>query len=787
MASTTNEGPTPLEVQVCTSAAMYDFSKSFDFTRFTPQPSNPVRTDERGCAGPGPAAPLCSDDGGIASRLHEYERKIRQDLLEQRSQRITAQAPGHKRRRGEKGEDTDQDKVKHSGLREPGGEDAQPSSPVPQPVSVSSTSLQPPPNRTPFSPRATVAPSHLAAAQPSQSPPFPPAPAKTARTLERRTAKDDGAGAAGTTTASADITVLSNDNKLLLDDIVAATNDINRVQAPTVATALIFEYPKAQRSSETSFSLCLRSTASSKRVLMDSLPPADAHKRVKNVLVVWRGHCYMLPAISGLQFVVDVTLQAEGCQVVTFNASALVLPLLALRHGDLWTRHIADVGIMAWMLDPHEAHDDYDAILQNHLHPPTPSQRPPDSATVDGCALRLNTMLPLYTALYRQLGAAGMLQPFKQVETDVCVICCKMKYNGFLVDPRIVENSALVARQTMANLRKDAATYSSNGHFNIQSVDDCRRVLYEELGLASRLTDTCHTKSGKLSTSEETLRGLSAFHPLPSIIIQHRKLGKLSQTYFEGTFGSAIQTDVGGGNTMSIHANFLQDGTDTGRLSCTEPNLQNLPRSTSDVLGCVRRAFVPLPGHILVAADYDQIELRVLAHLSQDPRLISQFCETQRGETEHDVHRRIASIVFSKEVGSITKEERTAAKRVVFGCLYGMGARALAAHLGKPMEEAMRITEQFKACFPHIDQYIAHVIKTCRKDGLVRTLSGRWRKLTEINDPNPARRSLAERQAFNTVVQGVQPTSCSRPWFECITASCNHSLLSACCAKYTTS
>ncbi|CUE64310.1 mitochondrial DNA polymerase I protein A, putative [Bodo saltans] len=288
----------------------------------------------------------------------------------------------------------------------------------------------------------------------------------------------------------------------------------------------------------------------------------------------------------------------------------------------------------------------------------------------------------------------------------------------------------------------------------------------------------------------------------------------------------------------------MQYGTDTGRLSCVDPNLQNLPRigdvdvvtTTSTTIGSasdgdgggghhppasssvasvltssVRRAFVPLPGCDLVAFDYEQIELRVLAHLSNDAQLVDALGghsgsglhglmhagataiggeATARGATtggaqEIDIHRKIAAVIFRKQNPTqVTKEERTQAKRVVFGVLYGMGPRALAAQLNhkrradtgktrrlrcvvrmgpralaaqlnETFEHALYIQNAFKQGFPHLEKYHARVVAQCRQEnGVVRTLCGRIRTLVDINDSNQSKRSLAERQAFNTVIQG---------------------------------
>ena len=210
----------------------------------------------------------------------------------------------------------------------------------------------------------------------------------------------------------------------------------------------------------------------------------------------------------------------------------------------------------------------------------------------------------------------------------------------------------------------------------------------------------------------------------------------------------------------TIHPNFLQEGTDTGRLSCVEPNLQNLPRNGAthmpsagaegeereeDLLG-FRRCFVAPPGSLLLSVDYQQIELRVLAHLCGDKALIDALTKST------DIHRAIAEVIFKKK--SVSDEERTLAKRVVFGMLYGAGPKTLAAHMGVNVERALSITSLLTSAFPGIETYHRRVIEESRVNGFVRTISGRLRYLPDIQSTVMSRRSYAERQAFNGVVQG---------------------------------
>jgi DNA polymerase-1 len=262
---------------------------------------------------------------------------------------------------------------------------------------------------------------------------------------------------------------------------------------------------------------------------------------------------------------------------------------------------------------------------------------------------------------------------------------------------------------------------------------------------------------------------------LPDLIIRYRKLAHLQHVYFDGVFGCATRGDgwlvrgatSDGGRRDVIHANFLQDGSDTGRFSCAEPNLQNLPRVAGDDGGdsaasgddfvtlsaAVRRAFLPTAeGHVLAAFDYEQIELRVLAHLCRDPTLIGTLSSAD--PRQRDIHRRIAASVFRKSFDAVTAHERSNAKRVVFGVLYGMGVATLAASLGEPVDFAAQLQRKFRDAFPRIDELAAAVRERCRVEGCVRTLLHRRRPLPDLTSTNQQKRAAAARQAFNTVIQG---------------------------------
>ncbi|ORC93546.1 mitochondrial DNA polymerase I protein A [Trypanosoma theileri] len=588
-----------------------------------------------------------------------------------------------------------------------------------------------------------------------------------------------------------------NNINYLFNDIQDALSDQNRIQAPTLFVAFI------THEGDTNFSISANTNG--KVHFVRGVNPEMSHLKIKSFILRWKDEVLVIPSTPGLTFLVRVLEELPGVEIVTFNAPSLLLLLLSYRQGKLFTSCISDIRLMAWMLQTSEGSDaftDYDVLLHSS------HQQIGLSAgfrNVIGCSLkqivchRVYYMVPLYRSLYGQLGTLGLLPAFLKQEKRISLLCASMKLNGFTVNMSEVEGFKLRCASKMEELQASAQKLlPSMPDFNLQNLDECRIAIYEVLRLGTYLTHTesdgsssCAvtvTKSGKLSTSEETLKLLASHHEFPRILIAYRKAAKLLQTYTVGMMETAIPlvndegeftdrciTDGGNTNTsekklgnektvsdssikwVKLYPNFIQEGTDTGRLSCVEPNLQNLPRPrVIDVddarvaheaeMASFRRCFAAPAGCTLLSVDYEQIELRVLAHLSADAALVEALTHAT------DIHRAIAETLFRKS--PVSGDERALAKRAVFGTLYGAGPRTLAAQMGVPLERAMRVAALFRAAFPHVAEFHRRVIAQCRADGGVRTLSGRRRRLQDIDDRVMGRRAGAERQAFNTVVQG---------------------------------
>jgi DNA polymerase-1 len=247
------------------------------------------------------------------------------------------------------------------------------------------------------------------------------------------------------------------------------------------------------------------------------------------------------------------------------------------------------------------------------------------------------------------------------------------------------------------------------------------------------------------STDIEVLEKLAAdpaiTTPIPGLIVEHRQLSKLVGTYLEA-LKDAIDP-----NTKRVHTSFSQTGAITGRLASSDPNLQNIPIRT-DIGREIRRAFVAPPGSLLITADYSQIELRLLAHLSRDPALIEAF---ERGE---DIHAAVAAQIHSVPLDRVSREQRDGAKMVNFGIVYGITPFGLARRLGIEEKAAAEIITGYKRRFSGISTFLEECIAQARRFGYVETMLGRRRPIRDIDDRNPQRRALAERVAINSVVQG---------------------------------
>lgn len=389
----------------------------------------------------------------------------------------------------------------------------------------------------------------------------------------------------------------------------------------------------------------------------------------------------------------------------------------------------------------------FDALIAAYLWQPTRSQYSLEWLTEDLLDLRLpedENALPasacalwqLYPKLQERLEQEEVATVFYEIEMPLIPILAEMEWYGVRVDaPYLQELSA----QLQAQMERVAQEiYALAGEeFNIGSPKQLGAVLFEKLGLPV----VKKTKTG-YSTDAEVLQTLAAQHPIVPKIVEYRELSKLRSTYAEAL--PKLVNPV----TGRIHTKLNQTVTATGRLSSSEPNLQNIPIRT-EAGRAIRRAFIADEGYSLLSLDYSQIELRILAHMSQDPMLLKAF---EHGE---DTHAATASILFGVPIEQVAKEMRRRAKTVNYAVLYGMSDYGLSQELGISVSEANAIIKQYFQRFPRIKAFTEQILEEARRTGYVRTLLGRKRPMPELHSANRNERLAAERAAINMPFQGT--------------------------------
>jgi DNA polymerase I len=333
------------------------------------------------------------------------------------------------------------------------------------------------------------------------------------------------------------------------------------------------------------------------------------------------------------------------------------------------------------------------------------------------------------------LVAQGLRDLYDEVERPLVRVLARMEHVGVAVDVGYLR--ALNERLAAEALDLERRIQDEAGiEFRVNSTPQLRTVLCDKLGLSPHK----RTKTG-FSTDAASLERLRGQHPVIELLLRYREVEKLRSTYGEGLVGEVA--DDG-----RIHATFNQTVARTGRLSSDQPNLHNIPVRT-DEGRLFRRAFVPAEGFTLLVADYNQIELRVIAHLAEDPGLIAAFASRQ------DIHTATAARVFGVPPAEVRSEHRAKAKMVSYGLAYGMEAYGLASRLGIPVPEAAEILGAYFEAFPNVKAYMERTVAEARSRGYTETLMGRRRPIPELQSPNPRIRQAGERQAMNAGIQGL--------------------------------
>jgi DNA polymerase-1 len=420
------------------------------------------------------------------------------------------------------------------------------------------------------------------------------------------------------------------------------------------------------------------------------------------------------------------------------------------RHGVVLAGWAGDVQLASYLHEPERYAHSLRNIAYGMLNTPYPQDEEvlgrgkaqqvwPQVAVAQAAThwgTRAGLCLTLAGVLEPKLAEVQVDELYRELELPLAQVLATMEASGVAVDvAELGRQSAWLAEQAAV---EEAAVHGLAGHsFAIGSPQQLGQVLFEELALPAKKK----TQTG-WSTDQTVLEALAEHHPIAERVLRWRQLSKLKSTY---TDALPLQIDA---HTGRVHTAWQQAVAATGRLSSTEPNLQNIPVRTPEGRR-IRQAFVAAPGCVLMSADYSQIELRVMAHLARDPGFLAAFRQGL------DIHRETAALVFGVDKAEVTAAQRSAAKAVVFGILYGMGPQRLGREIGVPLKEAKAFIGRYFERFPGVHAFVEQTLAAARQSGEVRTLFGRRRPVPGLGSSSQMERAAAERIAVNTPVQGT--------------------------------
>jgi DNA polymerase-1 len=355
-----------------------------------------------------------------------------------------------------------------------------------------------------------------------------------------------------------------------------------------------------------------------------------------------------------------------------------------------------------------------------------------------GAGERADYLQRIAPVLREQIAAQQLTEVYEKIDLPLAPVLAEMERAGVRVDPKALETMSNAMEKEVRRLEKEIWELAGL-EFNVNSPTQLAEILFDKLNLQP----PARRGKGKVrSTAADILEEMAGQHALPGKVIEYREIAKLKSTYVDA-LPKLIHPETG-----RLHTSFSQTGTATGRLSSSDPNLQNIP-VRSELGREIRAAFVAEKGNILLSADYSQIELRIMAHLSKDPVLLEAF---RNGE---DIHARTAQEVFGVGPLAQTAEHRRAAKAINFGIIYGLSAFGLAQQLGIGQKEAAQFINAYFTRYRGVKQYLDNVLVETRKTGMAKTLFGRIRPIPEINAPQMQLRNFAERTALNSPLQGT--------------------------------
>ena len=436
----------------------------------------------------------------------------------------------------------------------------------------------------------------------------------------------------------------------------------------------------------------------------------------------------------------------------------------------LWNKGISlkgevcDIELMHYILNPERSHKE-DMLVKSYLgisleqlgeqtsnEPATPPQEldlfsmfeepaPSGISPQEGqtAGIRCSLLLQLGKKIMEELAQAGQHKLYKEIEAPLVEVLANMEHTGVKIDTAQLKQYSNALSAELAKIEAEAVELSGEQGINLSSPKQVGVLLYEKLQLNPKVKKSA---KGSYPTDEETLNELLDSHPIVGKILEYRGIKKLISTYTDA-LPELINPATG-----KIHTTFNQSLTATGRLSSTNPNLQNIPIRTQRGRE-IRKAFIPsAPDGFILSADYSQIELRLMAHMSGDPHLIDAF---NRGM---DIHTATAAKVFKVSEDEVTKEQRSRAKTANFGIIYGISAFGLSQRLGMTRTDSKNLIEEYFTSYPKVKEYMNNMIAMAKEKGYVETIYGRKRFLPDINSRNAVVRSFSERNAINAPLQG---------------------------------
>ncbi|MBU1084185.1 MAG: DNA polymerase I, partial [Candidatus Omnitrophica bacterium] len=508
------------------------------------------------------------------------------------------------------------------------------------------------------------------------------------------------------------------------------------------------EYPWTECASEKDMTALTARCSKSKNIFFDIMPVPEEEGKALAAILRAGGETVFVSFSEGpfketFRCGIRTVLEDENIEKTGYDLKGQIV--LLEKEGITLRGRIFDIMIADYLLDPSASGYDLPSITSRHLDVSLKEETDPTSLS----SRRVRIIEEIRGIVEPLLKEKHLAELFDDVEMPLVRVLAEMEANGVNVDTAHLKKKARDIESMLKEVT-DRIYALAGEEFNINSPKQLQVILYEKLSLPA----IKKTKTG-VSTDESVLSKLASMHELPGALLEYREMNKLKTGYYDSLLRLAEK------NNGRIHAFFNQAVTATGRLSSSDPNLQNIPVKT--LLGQeLRRAFVPeSKGRVLITADYSQIELKILAHLSEDEKLIKAF---RGGE---DIHRATASEIFSQPLSAVTDEMRSAAKTVNFGVIYGISAFGLAKDLGIRVDQAQGFIGSYFARYGGIKAFIDRTVETTRETGYVLTLLNRRRYLPEIKSGNEHIRKFAERAAVNTAIQGSAADLIKLAMIEC--------------------